>query len=83
MLRGAYDKKRQKGCLDFEWFVREGARWRRHHERMEDVWWSDGEIRRALKSAGFKKIRCWDAARVRPPAMKSKPGFDSYYLAQK
>ncbi len=83
VLRGGYDRRWQKGWLDFEWFVRDGKSWRRHHEHLEDVWWTDGEIRAALRRAGFSQIRSWDGVEVRPPTAGSRPGYDAYYLAQR
>ena len=83
VLRGGYDGRRKKGWLDFEWFLRKGKLWRREREHIEDVWWTDEEIRRNLRRAGFHHIRAWDAVKVRPASLHGRPGFDSYYLAQK
>jgi SAM-dependent methyltransferase len=83
LLRGGYHRRRKKGWLEFIWFLPEGKLWRCQRERLEDVWWSDAEIRRALQAAGFRNIRAWDAVKVRPPIPGSQPGFDMYYLAQK
>lgn len=83
VLRGSYDRRRKKGRLDFEWFLPEGRLWRRYREHVEDVWWTDQEIRSALRRAGFRSIRSWDGVDVRPPSLGSRPGYDSYYLAQK
>ncbi|MBI4461544.1 MAG: class I SAM-dependent methyltransferase [Acidobacteria bacterium] len=83
VLHGGYDRRRQKGWLNFEWFLPAGKLWRRERERVEDIWWTDGEIRRAVRRAGFDRIRAWDAVRVRPHTPHSRPGFDMYYLARK
>jgi len=69
--------------LELDWFVAERSRWRRSRERIEDTWWSDAEVRSALRRAGFGSIRAWDGTRIRPRSMKSKRGFDRYYLARK
>jgi len=82
-LHGGYNRRRKKAWLDFEWFLPAGKLWRRHREHIEDVWWTDAEIRRALRRAGFSRIRSWDGAKVRPPSAHSRPGYDAYYLAQK
>jgi SAM-dependent methyltransferase len=82
-MHGAIDKRRQRGWLDCEWFVREGRAWQRYRERIEDTWWTHAEIVAALRRAGFTRIRSWDGTRVRPRSMKSRRGFDRYYLAQK
>jgi SAM-dependent methyltransferase len=83
LLRGGCDLRRQKGWLDFDWFIPSGRSWRRYHERVVDTFWTDGEIRSALRNAGFSRIRSWDGAAVRPPSFRRRRGFDSYYLAQK
>jgi SAM-dependent methyltransferase len=57
--------------------------WRRYRERLIDTCWSDAEIRRALRRAGFTRIRHWDGAAVRPPSPHQRRGFDAYYLAYK
>jgi len=83
VMHGGYDRRRKKGWLEFEWFLRAGRGWRREKERVEDVWWTEAEVRRALRRAGFGRIRSWDGAQVRPRSMGSKPGYDLYFLAEK
>lgn len=83
VMHGRWDARRRVCPLDFEWFLPSGRRWRHVRERVLHVAWSDAEIRRALRRTGFGGIRAWDGPAVRPPAMKSQPGFDTYYLAQK
>jgi SAM-dependent methyltransferase len=82
-LHGGYDRRRKKGWLDLEWFLPFGKLWRRRREHIEDVWWTDQEIRRVLRRAGFSNLRAWDGAEVRPASLHSRPGYDTYYLAQK
>lgn len=81
--RGGVDEKRRKAWMEMNWFVLERGRWQRYRERIQDTWWSDAEIRSALRQAGFGAIRAWDGARIRPRKMKPRPGYDRYYLAQK
>ncbi len=57
--------------------------WQRYRERIEDTWWSDAEIRLALRRAGFGHTKSWDGARIRPRKMKPRRGYDRYYLARK
>lgn len=83
VYRGRFFPRRDKAWLDLEWFIRDGRAWQRHRERIEDTCWSDAEIRRALRRAGFRRIRHWDGAEVRPPSPYQKRGMDAYYLAQK
>jgi SAM-dependent methyltransferase len=81
--RGGVDEKRRKAWIEMDWFVLERGRWGRYRERIEDTWWSDAEIRSALRRAGFGTIRAWDGVRIRPRKMKPRPGYDRYYLARK
>ena len=81
--RGGVDEPRRKAWIVMDWFVLEHDRWRRYRERIEDTWWTNAEIRSTLRQAGFGRIRTWDGARVRPPKMKPRPGYDRYYLAER
>jgi len=83
IYHGRFNARRDKARLNLEWFIREGAAWHRYRERIEDTCWSDAEIRRALRRAGFRRIRAWDGVDVRPPSAYQKRGMDAYYLAQK
>ncbi|MBI4466841.1 MAG: class I SAM-dependent methyltransferase [Acidobacteria bacterium] len=82
-LSGSYNRRRRQARVDIDWFVRAGRLWRRRQEQIPHGWWTDTEIRRALGRAGFGRIRSWDGPEVRPAKMKSRPGHDTYYLAQK
>ncbi len=83
VMRGSYDRRRGKGREDIEWFIRDRACWRRFHERVEEVWWTRSEIREALQSEGFGRIKAWDAALFgrRDPPMQ--PDWRTFYLARK
>jgi SAM-dependent methyltransferase len=83
LMRGSYDRRRAKGCVDFEWFVRQGGGWRRFHEHVEEVWWTASEVRRALRTAGFGHVRAWDAALLLRGHSRLSPGCRSFFLAQK
>jgi len=83
LSRGGLDARRGTAWLDLDWFVVERKGWRRFRERIEDSWWSDAEIRAALRGAGFGNVRAWDGARIRPRRMKPRRGYDRYYLARK
>lgn len=83
LMRGRADLQRDKGWLDFDWFLPCGRSWRRFHERVEDTFWSDAEIRRALRRAGLRLLRVWDGADVRPASHRHRRGRDAYYLARK
>lgn len=83
VLRGSFNRRRGKARLDFEWFMPRGSLWRHHREQVENICWSDGEIRRGLRRAGFSSIRVWDGMDVRPRIAGARRGFDTYYLAQK
>ncbi len=81
VMRGRYDRRRTKGVVDLEWFIREGTRWRRFHEHVEEVWWTASQIRQALQGAGFERVRSWDARRFsRQHQLPS--GCRTFFLAQ-
>jgi SAM-dependent methyltransferase len=83
IMRGSYDRRRAKGCVDIEWFIRQERCWRRFRERVEEVWWTPAEIRRALRAAGFVRIQAWDATILSPGRPRLSAGCRTFYLAQK
>lgn len=83
IMRGSYDQRRAKGCVDVDWFVLERGGWRRFEERVEEVWWTASEIRRALRVAGFRSIRAWDARLFSRGHPRRPAGCRTFYLAQK
>ena len=83
LMRGRYDPRRQVGTVTFDWFVPAGRLWRHEREAFPHIAWSDAEIRRALRQAGFGYIRFWDGMDVRPRMPGAKRGWDAYYLARK
>jgi SAM-dependent methyltransferase len=82
-MKNGHNPRLRKAWCDCEWFVREGRLWRRHTERVEEVCWSEDEIRGELTAAGFAEVRVWDAA----PYFKSDgittEGCRSFFLARK
>jgi SAM-dependent methyltransferase len=82
VMHGGYDRRRQIGWTNAEWFIRKGNCWRRTIERVEQVSWTATEIRQSLRRAGFSSIRSWDQAPfVRE--WKIAPGCRTVYLARK
>jgi SAM-dependent methyltransferase len=83
VMRSGHLSLRDRAWADIEWFIREGSIWRRHHERVEEVCWSYDEMCRALREAGFGRLRAWDAAPffVNDPLIR--PGCRTVYLARK
>jgi SAM-dependent methyltransferase len=83
VMRNSYDGGHERAWSDVEWSIREGGRWRRRQERVDEVCWSSGEIRRTLQEAGFDSVRAWDAA----PFFKGNPligpACRTVYLARK
>lgn len=82
-MRGSYDGRRAKACLNVEWLIREGNLWRRFHEYVEEVWWTPKEIRKTLHAAGFGRIHAMDATRFMSGQSFLRPGCRTFYLAQK
>ena len=81
-MHGGHKPGTDKAWSDVEWFGREGKCWKRHHEHIEEVCWTAGEIREALASAGFDRLRSWDAAPFFQDA-HTRPGNRTFWLARK
>ena len=65
------------------WFIRKGGVWTRHTERIEEVCWSEEEMRLALGQAGFGAIRTWDSTLFLKGSPIIKRGCRTHYLARK
>ena len=81
--RGTVEGDGRLARLDFEWFLPEGGRFRHVRETLWNVGWTDAEIGRALRGAGFTRVRWFDGVDVRPRLPGAVRGTDSYYLARK
>lgn len=82
VMRGGHNAQATRAWSDVEWFMRNGNCWRRRHERVTEVCWSESEVRRILRDAGFDQVRAWDAA----PFFKNEVvvrGCRTFYLARK
>ncbi len=82
VMRNGHSGNAQRAWSDVEWFVQDGELWRRHHERVEEICWTRGEIDRALRGAGFVSLRSWDAAPFFKNSMVTR-GCHTFYLARK
>jgi len=69
VMRFGHTGEADRAWADVEWFIREGSLWRRRRERVEEVCWSSGEVRRTFEQAGFDQVRAWDGA----PFFKNNP----------
>ena len=84
VMRGASEPKRLRCSIDFEWFLpAQRGLWRRAHETIHHVTWTEAEIRRALRAAGFKSVKTFDGIDVRPPMEGAVRGTDLYFLARR
>ena len=83
VMRGGYDSRRDRGWTRAEWFVRKGSCWRRSSERVEQVSWTEAEIRETLGDAGFTTISAFDATSFIRGESRIQPGCRTFYLAQK
>jgi DNA-binding winged helix-turn-helix (wHTH) protein/ubiquinone/menaquinone biosynthesis C-methylase UbiE len=80
---GSLEVDGRRARLDFDWFVPSGRVWRHVRETLWHVCWTDAEIRRALRGAGFDRVRRFDGVEVRPRGAHQTRGTDAYYLARK
>jgi SAM-dependent methyltransferase len=83
VMRNGNDAKAGRAWSDIEWFLREGRRWIRRRERVEEVCWTESQIRAALRAAGFKRARAWDGCMFFPHDSPITPGCRTVYLASK
>ncbi|MGB7925258.1 MAG: class I SAM-dependent methyltransferase [Pyrinomonadaceae bacterium] len=64
VLRGTYDSGQRIGRYDVTMFRRaEGKAWRRTDAKLSERCYTSKEIKRALRTVGFKEIRTFDAER--------------------
>ncbi len=82
VMRNTHRRGTARARADVVWFVRKGDCWRRYQERVEEVCWSAGEIRAALRGAGFDQIRCWDAAPFFHDPL-TRPGNRTFWRARR
>lgn len=83
VTRNSNDWRHDRAWSDIELFIREGNLWRRRRDRIEEVCWSSSEIRRALRDAGFDRLRAWDAAPFFKENPLVRPGCRTVFLARK
>ena len=83
VMRNGNDACHDRAWCDAEWFIRSARNtWQRRRERVEEVCWSEREIRRCLKNAGFNRVRARDASPFYNSPLIT-PGCRTFYLAQK
>ena len=82
-MHGGYDRRRDRGWTNVEWFIRDGRCWRRHQERIEQVAWTKAEVTDTLTKAGFDRIRAYDATPFFTGDRGIRPGCRTFYLARK
>jgi SAM-dependent methyltransferase len=83
VMHGGYDRTRDKGWTEVEWFLRNGRHWVRRKERVEQVSWTPREMRDTLRQAGFDRIRAWDATPFFGKLPYIHEGCRTIYLARK
>jgi len=83
VMHGGYDRQRERGWSNLEWFLQEGKCWRRRHERIEQVAWTEAELRGTLRMAGFDRISAFDATPFFRGDTRIRPGCRTFYLARK
>lgn len=84
VIRGGYDAQTDKGWLVADFFIREGRRWRKSKDRIDQVCWSDDEIRESLQEGGFENIQAVDMRDLPIEGLANyPPGWIVFYVAQK
>ena len=83
VMHGVVEDRGRRIPLHLDWFLPDRGRYRHVRETIVHVAWTVAEIRRALKAAGFGRIRVFDGADVRPKAFCPNRGTDLYFLARR
>ncbi len=83
VMRNGHNRQSDRAWSDIDWFIREGNCWRRRHERVEEVCWNPGEIRRVFQETGFDQLRAWDATPFFKNNPVIRPGCRTVYLARR
>ena len=83
LMRSGHNEDAQRAWADVDWFVQQGARWRRHRERVEEICWSGEEIEDTFRGAGFDEIRHWDSARFFGEGSPVQRACRSVYLMRR
>jgi SAM-dependent methyltransferase len=86
LVQRGHIEKDGRARLNFDWFVpagRSGRLWRHARETFWHVSWTNREIMRALRRAGFDRVRTFDGIDVRPRQPYQRRGTDAYYLGRK
>ena len=63
VVGGCYDREARLGRYDFTLFRRAGECWRRSDFSISERCYTKADLRRALRAAGFARVRFYDAAR--------------------
>ena len=71
-----------RAWTEIEWFIRKGRRWERRHERVEEICWSNAEMRQGLREAGFTSVVTRDAAPFFDD-QHTRPGYRTFWRARK
>lgn len=84
LKEGGNDPRWGQGWLELNWFARRGNVWQRGRGRIVEFYWSEAEIRRTLRKAGFTKIQSRDFCEFLPAAKRAQSrGVLTFYLACK
>jgi SAM-dependent methyltransferase len=71
-----------RAACDVDWFIRQGRVYRRVREHIEEVCWTHAEMVEALQTAGFDRLKTWDAAPFFNDQL-TRPGCRTFWRARK
>jgi SAM-dependent methyltransferase len=84
VMRGEPSDRDRRVEVRLDWLLPAGrGLFRRARETISACCWSEAEIRRELRRAGFDSIRTFDGMDVRPPMKGAVRGTDLYVLARR
>jgi SAM-dependent methyltransferase len=82
VMHGGHKPGSDRAWTDVEWFIRKGKSYQRRHEHVEEVCWSEEDIRSAFRRSGFDEMVQWDAAPFFSDAL-TQPGNRTFWRMRK
>lgn len=83
VMNSFFDEATERCVTDIQWFLQRGTLWKRESESVEQVCWTDGEIRAGLEAAGLGEVAEWDALPFFTGDSSILPGCCTFYRARK
>jgi SAM-dependent methyltransferase len=83
VMHGEYDPERERAHSTADFFLKRGRLWERHQEHVDEICWTQEEVRKTLRAAGFEAVTARDASPFFPPDSMIGRGHRTIYLARR